>query len=170
MTFVIACGPNRLLQWIQKIEQVKNTSKLSINSYPVHGRVPDEAILLWPWTLDNQNWIILISSKHWLNGELKLSRWNQNYLYKLKIILIKVDKLRVNFNFIPCGSTATRTGLIDLICELFWHFLDNVQCILGSFEIAEALKNIMASMVHFYDTHPIFDLFGQNWPSFWPIL
>ena len=104
MTFVFACGPNRLLQWIQKIEQVKNTSKLSINSYPVHGRVPDEAILLWHWTLDNQNWIILISSKHWLNGELQLSRWNQNYLYKLKIILIKVDKLRVNFNFIPRGQ------------------------------------------------------------------
>ena len=54
------------------------------------------------------------------------------------------------------------TGLIDSICELFWPFLDNVQCILGSFEIAEALKNVMAFMVHFYDTHPIFDLFGQN--------
>ena len=61
---------------------------------------------------------------------------------------------------------TTMIPQIDLLLFNFWRKLKTPE---SYFEINWPLKNIMASMVHFYDTHPIFYLFGQNWPSFWPI-
>ena len=54
---------------------------------------------------------------------------------KLRIVPIKIEfyrKLRLTSTLFHLDRNK--------IVERFWHFLGNVQCIFGSFEIAEALK------------------------------